>query len=137
MNVIGSLIGQRFGELLIVDDKLKYGRRMLCAHCDCGAVIWIPFTQWQWKRPKNCGCRRRAKYRTQTKVWILHDGRIMSAWRFITSVLNAISVKEVSDLLHPAVNARIKKQYGVNYVASSCREDLERYKDGLKARHRD
>lgn len=131
MNVVGSLSGQRYGELLIVDDTLRYGRRMLCAHCDCGAVIWIPFTQWQWDRPKNCGCRRKAKYAAQTKVWVCHDGRIMSAWQFIVSVLRAAGVKEVGDLLHPAVKARIEKRYGVKYVASRNRNELQRWKSWI------
>ena len=134
----GELEGLRQGGLLVVYDGIRNNRRMLCAHCDCGNVIWIPYTQWVWDKPKNCGCRKKARINDNTKVWVLYDGKVMSAWKFITTVVKAYTVKNVEDLLQDTVKARIEKTYGITYKAHHIKLVLEsEVTDGLKKGHTD
>lgn len=129
-NATEAITGIRYGHLVVVADTVRDGRRMICAHCDCGKMVWFPYTQWKYGKPKNCGCRKQWRHDDHVKIWVLYHNEIMSAWRFITTIIKAHTVHTVDELLRSQTKCRIKHMYGIDYAANQNKDVLVKLRSG-------
>ena len=84
---INSLIGQRFGRLVLVSEvpqKRKWIRRALCV-CDCGIFTEAEIYHLKGGKIRSCGCLRDDTVRAVSTTHGMTNTKVYSTWEHIKS----------------------------------------------------
>lgn len=79
-----SPIGQRFGKLVALDEKMHCGRRHVVCKCDCGRTALVRLSKLINGNRHSCGCRRRPgmgprlKEQPEYRIWDSMKRRCLS-----------------------------------------------------------
>lgn len=88
---INSLIGERFGRLVLVSEvpqKRKWIRRALCV-CDCGTFREAEIYHLKGGKIRSCGCLRDEILKTSSITHGMNDTKVYRTWEHIkTRCLN-------------------------------------------------